>query len=362
VENQFNQVIMNVYAYDALWGDREHVAPEHNFAEPRVFPFGGSNKEPDFSTLNLEFFQRFDRVMKHLDQEGIISHLMIYVWNKKVNWPAAGSPDDNRYFDYVIKRYQAFPNLIWDISKEALGYGHNDMGYITERIERLRTLDGHKRLLSVHDYAYCKAFPGKVDFISIQNWDPNIYSVTREVVRRHPGKPVFNIEHGGYEKTMHSIFDGSYHDALACLDRNYQILFAGAYSTYYWQNSSWYEIVYDPAALPAEKQPKFSWYKHLVQLFRDYDYTRLRHHPGASNCLSDGKGNYLMYLPRGMISMQGDLKELKGKKARIRWFDPLRGIYVEGGSRDFSQGTWLGIPRSPVISSPICVGILEVED
>ncbi len=44
--------------------------------------------------------------------------------NKKVSWPEARSAEDNRHFDYVIKRYQAFSNIVWDISKEAAGFGH----------------------------------------------------------------------------------------------------------------------------------------------------------------------------------------------------------------------------------------------
>ena len=63
----------------------------------------------------MEFFQHFDRVMAELDNKNVAAHLMIYVWNKKVNWPKSRSAEDNRYFDYVVKRYQAYPNLIWDI-------------------------------------------------------------------------------------------------------------------------------------------------------------------------------------------------------------------------------------------------------
>ncbi len=117
-----------------------------------------------------------------------------------MNWPEPGSKEDNMYFDYVVKRYQAYPNLVWDISKEALAYGRDDLGYITERIDRLRKLDGHGRLVTVHDYGYCAKHPDKVDIISIQDWKANIYDATSRVVKRHPDKPVFNIEHGGYRK------------------------------------------------------------------------------------------------------------------------------------------------------------------
>jgi len=47
---------------------------------------------------------------------------------------------------------QAYPNLIWDISKEALGYGHTDVNYITSRIEHLRELDQFEHLVTAHDY------------------------------------------------------------------------------------------------------------------------------------------------------------------------------------------------------------------
>jgi len=357
----FNQVIMNVYAYDAGWGDKESIAPENNYARPGVFPYGGSNENPDYSTLNIDFFKHLDRVMAHLNEKEIISHLMIYVWNKKVNWAEPNSKADNMYFDYVVKRYQAFPNLIWDISKEALGYGHNDMGYITDRIDRLRKLDGHGRLLSVHDYQYCNAFPEKVDFISIQHWVPNIYDATRRVKDKHASKPIFNIEHGGYEKSMHSIFDGAYNDPVVCLDRNYKIVFAGAYSTYYWQNSAWYEVVSRPFDLPKQKQPKFSYLKNFADLFSKYDFQILE--PAQFGftpyCLTDYESIYLFYIPDGMIKVAGDVRNLVGKRVSVTWYDPLEGRYMQDEPRTMNA-PWLSFSPPTEITSPMKVMILEV--
>ena len=363
-ENAFNQVVMNVYAYDASWGDRASIAPEYNFAEPDVYPFLGSNQTPDHSHLNIDYFKRLDRVIAHLDSKEIIAHLMIYVWNKKVNWPDPGSKEDNMYFDYVVKRYQAFPNLVWDISKEALAYGRDDMGYITERIERLRRLDGHGRLVTVHDYGYCAAYPEKVDIISVQDWKANIYDATARIVKRHENMPVFNIEHGGYEKTMHSIFDGAYTDPLACLKRNYHIIFAGAYSTYYWQNSSWYEVVYKPFNLEKEKQPHFSYYKSMAQLFTDYDFNTLSpfHTSFHPYCLTDHKTRYLFYLMDGMISITGAMKELEGKEGIIKWFDPIKGTYFEPVSNHVKMGPWLGLRKPDEIASSFCIAILEIAE
>ena len=360
--NGFNQIVMNVYAYDAPWGEKDKIRPEHNFAKPRVFPFGGTNAQPDYSTLNVQYFRRLDRVIEFLNQQQIAAHLMIYVWNKDVNWPDPESEADNRYFDYVIQRYQAYPNIVWDISKEALDYGRDDMGYITRRIDRLRRGDGHGRILTVHDYKYCSAFPGKVDFISIQEWEPYLYYRMVSIRNAHPRKPIFNIEHGGYEKTTYSIFDGAYTDPQTCLDRTYQCLFAGTYATYYWQNSSWYNVITDPFALPKDQQPHFHYYKHLTKLLGRFDFTTLKatQQTFSPPMLSNGKGQYLFYLPDHRTGINGRLDELKEKTVSIEWFDPLTGESIDGGSHAFDDATWLWFKRPAGITGATTIAILSI--
>lgn len=364
VKNGFNHVVMNVYAYDANWGERDKIDPRYNFAEPTVFPFAGTNEKPDYSTLNIDFFKHLDRVIAYMDDAEIVAHLMIYVWNKNVNWPEPESDADNMYFDYVVKRYQAYPNLVWDISKEALAYGRDDMSYITRRIDRLRKLDGHGRLLSVHDYSYCNAFPDKVDFISIQTWRANLYNVMLDVKKRHGKKPIFNIEHGGYEKSMHYIFKGAYEDAVACLDRNYLCVFAGTYSTYYWQNTSWYEVVYDPMSLSAESQPKFHFYKNLSKLFSKFDFSTLEPTQGMSStyCISDREEVYLFYVPRDMISLQGGFRDFRNKEVQITWFDPFTGEFHASENQRFGNGAWTTFKRHEEITAPFCVAVVQVID
>ena len=101
-EHGFNQVVMNVYAYDVNWVKDERVPKEYEYRKPAFSPFGGNNEQPDFSTLNLDFFQHLDRVIQHLHEQEVVAYLMIYVWNKNVNWPEMYTAADNRYFDYVI--------------------------------------------------------------------------------------------------------------------------------------------------------------------------------------------------------------------------------------------------------------------
>ena len=183
-ENGFNHIVMNVYAHDVSWKKDPKLAkhPEHEYGGRQdIFPFLGTNEKPDFSALNVEFFQKFDRTVQMLHDKRIVAHLMIYVWNKMVSWPDMNTEADNMYFDYVVKRYSAFPNVVWDISKEALFYGRADEAYIKNRIERLRKINYFDRLVTVHDYKYCSKYPEQVDFISSQNWGHNIYNLMLSV-------------------------------------------------------------------------------------------------------------------------------------------------------------------------------------
>lgn len=347
--NGINHVVMNVFAYDVVWPKDASVKPEHDFSAPDVYPFGGSNDDPDFSTLNVAYFQHLDHVIGWLEARGIVAHLMIYVWNKQVTWPDMDSEADNRFFDYVIARYQAFSNIVWDVSKEALTYGRCDMAYVHERIRRARRLDAYERLLTVHDYAYCSQHPHNVDFISIQTWCSELYRQMLAVRGDHAGKPVFNIEHGGYERSPYVIFPGDYDDPDVCLERNYQCVFAGTYSTYYWQATSWNVVIADALGLPEDERPKFAYYRHLADLFAKYNFATLSPVRRSSSglCLTNGDDLYLILVPKENYAIHVTLPELAGQTVRATWFDPFTGVYLpqdEGPTQHWREfkSPWAG--------------------
>jgi hypothetical protein len=350
-KNGFNQVVMNVYAYDVGWKLATDVPAEYEFKKPNYSVFKGGNEAPQYSALNIDFFKHFDRVINHLHQKGIVAHVMIYVWNKKVNWAKMYSADDNRYFDYVIKRYQGYANIVWDVSKEALDYGRCDIPYINERIHRIRQNDAYKRLVTVHDYEYCSREPDKVDFISIQNWRSDLSSLSLAAYNKHADKPVMNIEHGGYEEGPFLSFEGNYVNAEACLVRNYECIFSGVYSTYYWQNAAWNIVIYDPFD-PKHifQKPRFDYYKHLQNLFIKYDFNSLypstpkfttNGRVGEDNMtssgypLSNGKDLYLYFVPAANHQINVVLPEPPSKKMEATWFNPFTGEYKEEGTSDW---------------------------
>jgi hypothetical protein len=354
--NGFNQIVTNVYAYSVSWAIAPDVPSQYNYNRPTYTPFGGTNDAPDYNTLNVSFFQHFDRVVELLNRQSIVAHVMIYVWNKNVRWPAMNTPADNRYFDYVVRRYQAYPNIIWDVSKEALDYGRCDIPYINERIARIRQLDAYGRLVTVHDYEYCGREPQRVDFISIQNWRSDLYSSTQAAVLKHPDRPVMNIEHGGYEIGPYKSFVGNYSSPEVCLIRNYLCLFAGAYSTYYWKNTAWNIAVYD-ALDPKHTftKPRYDYYRHLQGLFSRYDFNTLNpvvqkltinSRVGPDNLassgypLTNGKDLHLYLIPGGSDQINAVLPKPASGKLQATWFNPFTGEYRDDKPVDWNN--WRG--------------------
>lgn len=335
-ENGFNHIVMNVYANDVEWAKDKNLknTPEYEFGNnDRMFPFLGSNNAPDYSSLNCEFFKNLDTKIESLNDRDIISHLMIYVWNKRVNWPKLASKADDMYFDYVVKRYQAFSNIVWDISKEALYYGVADDSFILDRIDRVRELDSYKRLVTVHDFGFCRRHSEKVDFIAHQDWNRALYDDMYKNYNLFKDKSIFNIEHGGYEECDYKVFVGNYINAEACLRRNYECAFAGAYSTYYWQGCSWNVFMYDfDSSSKLKYNPRFDYFKYMTEFFAKYPFNEFTPKPylnSSGYCLSNEKGTYLFYVPKESYKLGANSILKNSKEVFAQWFNTNTGEYSD---------------------------------
>ena len=97
----------------------------------------------------------------------------------------------------------------------------------------------------------------------------------RKVCSEMPGKPILNIEHGGYEKSPFVVFIGNYTSPEVCLERAYQCVFAGTYPTHYWQGAAWNVIIPDIAALDKKDQPRLDYYRHMSTFATKYNIDRL---------------------------------------------------------------------------------------
>lgn len=334
-KNKFNQIVTTVYSFGAKWKRDPKLKdyPEYDYSDDlSIYPFLGTNKNPDFSLLNIDYFKQMDRSIAMMNDRNISLHLMIYVWNKLVTWPDANTEADNMFFDYIIKRYQAYPNVVWDVAKEAYERKRCSPKYILERIKRIRKLDVYKRLLTVHEYDFCIKNPESVDIISAQNWSATIYHDMLKVREAFPNKPIFNIEHGGYAESPFEVFPGDYISPEICLRRNYLINFSGTYSTYYWQGTSWYVMIPDANNMPNNLlKPKYEYYKHFVSFFEKYPFQDFSPDTKSNNSgytLTNNKGVFLMYLPKynyqASINWQSPFF---AKTGTYQWYNTLTGAY-----------------------------------
>ena len=324
-ENQFNAVMCNVWANDVDWDNLTRCeAYEH--AYPVMTPFSAD----DPNSLNERFFRRMDAIMDYFMEKGIYVHLMIYVWNKKVPWAPLFSELDNRYFTHIINRYAAYPNILWDISKEALSYGHCSMEDIQQKCKQVRALDPYGTLLTVHDKRFCERYSELVDIYSIQTWTLDLFTPMNKLYEKYPNHIVWNVEHGGYEKGPYHNFEGCYTEAEACLERNYLCLFAGTHNTYYWQDASWNTVIWDINDLPEAQRPHYEYFRYMSEYIKQMDLRNAKPSVQCGGCgfaLDDGKALYVLK-PTGMSRVRTGPKE-SYERASVQWFNPVTNEYKD---------------------------------
>jgi hypothetical protein len=239
----FNHLLVNVYAHDTSWA-KGHTN-QWDYGPPAVYVFGGTNETPDHSQLNPSFFKIYDGMMQALEDKGIVVNLMFKVYNKMVNWPAPGSKDEERYFRYVTARYQAFPNVTWDFSKES--YNEPDKNLEKRLIDLIRATDAYHRLTTSHDndaYDWDPKLNSNLDFRTDQEHQHWIETLLFD--RRLRQWPNINAELY-YERGVDDL--PTYpvkQDWQQMIRGAYEVYLSGGYFVYYYSNTAWDLVKPDP--------------------------------------------------------------------------------------------------------------------
>ena len=264
----FNYVILNVYAYDTNW--RPGRSGSDDYGPPPFSPWAGELEQPEHDRLNLAFWQHYDGVIRALAERGIIAHVFLKVYNKKVRWPERGSPADDLYFRTVAARYAAFPNIVWDFSKEA--HNEKDLAYKQGRLRFLREQDPYRHLTTVHDDDAnndAGAWDQLTDFRTDQQHREYRAKVLAQRTRR--AWPVANVEFG-YEHGPLGLEDKTYRSAQSpeeFITRAWEVAMAGGYTAYYYTYTAW-DVV------RPDDQPKgYRYFKQLRDFFETTRYWEL---------------------------------------------------------------------------------------
>lgn len=315
----FNYVIINSYAHDTGW--RKGRTGPDDFGPPLLYAWEGTNEQPDHSRMNLAFWQHYDRVMEALHQRGIQAHMLVKVYNKQVKWPARGSAEDDLFFRWLIARYAAYPNVIWDFSKEA--HNEKDTDYKLGRLRFIRANDAYHRLVTMHDDDKLNdsgAFDELNDFRADQQ-----HSNWRAVILRQRARqawPVVNVEFG-YEHGPGGLEDKTYGKAQEpeeVVRRAWEIAVAGGYTVYYYTYTAW------DVLRPLDAPPGYAYFKHFGDFWRGTEYWTLEPSDqlvSAGWCLANPGREYVVFqntVAPFTLEIAGAKSPLKGE-----WFNPHTG-------------------------------------
>ena len=310
----FNQVLMQVYAHAAPWSEGQ----PHRLVPPPLYPWGGNNEHPDHTRMNPPFWRHLDEIISYMHQRGILAHLMIEVHNKGVNWPGRGQGNDDRYWRYVIARYQAYGNVIWNLSKEM--WKVDDPEYWESRVDLVRQLDAYGHLLTAHDVTLERG-----DFLADQHHENFHAHILHERARR--AWPVMNVEYGYEPGPIPTYPVITLSDEMRC--RTWEIVTGGGYPVFYYADTAW--DVVDLSLLP-EGYRTFHIVRRVVERLLYWEMEPHDNLVDRGYCLAKPGEAYLIYLPEGgRVHLDVGEVSWKQKRPQATWVDPRTGLEIAAG-------------------------------
>ena len=110
-------------------------------------------------------------------------------------------------------------------------------------------------------------------------------------------------------------------------------LFAGVYTTYYWQGASWNVIIYNPFELSDDFiKPKFEYFEYMKKLFNVLDFSRMKPTPwknGSAYNLTDDSGTVLLYIHKENYGIDAAFLRKEHNNRTVQWFNTLTGEFSE---------------------------------
>jgi Protein of unknown function (DUF4038)/Domain of unknown function (DUF5060)/Putative collagen-binding domain of a collagenase len=321
----FNYVLLNSYAYDTNW--RKGKSAPDDYGPPLLYPWAGNNAQPDQSRMNIAYWRHYDRVMTALNERGMQAHIYIKVHNKQVNWPAHGSEEEKLFFRWLIARYAAYPNVIWDFSKEA--NNEQDLAYKQGWLKWLRENDPYHHLVTAHDdhkNNEAGSYDELTDFRASQQHSRFHETILQQRKRR--AWPVANVE-SDYECGPGGVNDKTYGQAMTpeqTLSTLWEIQMAGGYTAYYYTYTAWDVI------RPLDVPPGYAYLKHFGDFWRATEYWKLEPSDNLVNSgwsLAQPGREYVVFQKQA----QPFTLEIAGAKSQLsgEWFNPQTGKSTEAG-------------------------------
>ncbi len=359
LEHGFNYVILNTYAHDTGW--RKGKTGPDDFGPAPMYAWAGSNDAPDHTRMNVDFWQHYDKIMNALLRRGMQAHIFIKVYNKAVNWPAKDSPEEQMFFRWLMARYAAYPNVIWDFSKEA--HNEKDLAYKQRWLTFIRATDPYKHLVTVHDDDVANdsgAYDELTDFRTDQHHKSQKGATDHQTIllqRNRRAWPVANVE-SDYECGPLGLEDKTYGQAMtaeATTRTLWSIAMAGGYIAYYYTYTAWDVI------RPLDAPTGYTYMKHFGDFWRGTEYWKLAPTDSLVNhgwCLAQPANEYVVYQETAQpftLDIAGADSTLSGE-----WFNVFTGQRT--GAGEFGNGTAQLSPPKEWPDAPLVLHLKSKRD
>jgi len=247
----------------------------------------------------------------------------------------------------LVARYAAYPNIIWDLSKEA--HNEKDLSYKLDVLKFFRETDPYHHLMTVHDDPKVNdsgAYDELTDFRAAQQHGKFHETVLRQRERR--AWPVANVE-SDYECGPGGVNDKTFGNAMTpeeTASTLWEIQMAGGYTAYYYTYTAWDVI------RPLEVPPGYAYLKHFGDFWRATDYWLLDTSDKLVDvgwCMAQPGREYVVF----QKAPQPFTLEISGAKAKLQgeWFNPFNGQRSAAGA--FDNGTAKFTPPADWGSTPL---------
>jgi hypothetical protein len=331
---------------NSFWG--EPIKPGngfHAYLNPWVAARPDNIEDPafDYTRFNCPYWQKFERMLVYA-REKEMNVSVVFLWNETKVHPAAGSPDEKRYFRYAAARLSAYANITWDLGDDLDRFRSeqwtHDTGMMLYGFDPYHHLATSHPIYNEHQDRTSEWF----GMTSFQWWKRPLHDWTLEQrqVQAKTGRiiPQVNEEYG-YEDHYPSWAPYKPPAASADADRRtaWEMSMAGCYQTTGETAKRGTGVAPDTGGgwvngRGDDTMIMLKGYAHMAHFFTSFEWWKAEPHDELVNngayCLAQTGRVYVAYLPHG-----GDtVVKLEPGRYRVKWFNPRDGEYSTAGTAD----------------------------
>jgi len=161
-----------------------YVTPWAKSGSPNDFSDSSSNV--DYRRFYLPLWQNIDAILREMQRKGMIAHIFMY--NDESFHPVESSADERRYWDYILRRFGAYWNVVYNDGVDLFEY--RTSGWVEEWQQYFENNDpfGHARSSRHGDDDSSLATYRSVQ--AANQTAPTSVGVWRGYLARTPAKPV----------------------------------------------------------------------------------------------------------------------------------------------------------------------------